>query len=227
MFLKHRMQYNSVCYRDCKKAIRIPMNLSRISWTAASHVSFHDLKIVHLGHSEDHSHEGFPVGSLHSLWKSLLSQAFCQTFQFWLFHSVFIVFHQLLLPFWSLHFLFFVVCEFFRIWLNTNVHRVFTMSYQQSLCRFAPGGSPKHPPRQPTGATRFSKHALTNRWMAQFPGAEGQEPKKGEGSWWKVAIHSYTAIVYHLYSISQISFVVYHLRLRPTGSVWCRCMVSS
>ena len=97
-----------------------------------------------------------------------------------------IVFHQLLLPFWSLHFfLFFVVCELFRIWLNTNVHRVFTMPYQQSLCRFAPGGSPKHPPRQPTGATRFSKHALTNRWMAQFPGAEGQEPKKGEGSWWK------------------------------------------
>lgn len=68
----------------------------------ASHVTFHDLKIVHLGHSEDHSNEGFPVKPPFTMeeftFTSLLSNLsdFDICFDFFIvFH---IVFHQLLLP---------------------------------------------------------------------------------------------------------------------------------
>ena len=38
-----------------------PNRISEFHEMPASHVTLHDLKIVHLGHSEDHSNEGFPV----------------------------------------------------------------------------------------------------------------------------------------------------------------------
>lgn len=104
-------------------------------------------------------------------------------FFFWLFHGILLCFiNYCCLSDLCIFFNFLSFVSFSAYgWIP-----MFTESYQQSLCRSAPGGSPKQNlPGSQRVRPRFSKHALTNRWMAQFPGAEGQEPKKGEGSWWK------------------------------------------
>ena len=145
----------------------------------ASHVTLHDLKIVHLGHSEDHSNEGFPVKPPFTMKEFTFTRLLSNLSDFdifvWLFYRVSYCVSSIHVAF--LIFAFFV---FWRLWVFP--HR----AEYQSLCRSAPGGSPKQNlPGSQRVRPSFSKHALTHRWMAQFPGAEGQEPKKGEGSWWK------------------------------------------
>ena len=79
-------------------------------------------------------------------------------FFFLTFSSCFYCVSSIIAAFRSLHFLFFVVCEFFRIWwLNTNAHRVLpTVMVQIRAWR-----QPKtKSPRQPTGATTFFQACL-------------------------------------------------------------------